>query len=54
LSQALQRENIAQKFHQVTEEIEVALSEIHYDNLDISEEVREQVILQILFILEEN
>ncbi|KAE7997000.1 hypothetical protein FH972_001675 [Carpinus fangiana] len=45
LYQALQRENITQKFHQVTEVIEVALSEIHYDNLDISEEVREQIEL---------
>lgn len=54
MSQALQREKIAEKFHQVTEQIEVALSEIHYDTLDISEEVREQVILQILIILEEN
>lgn len=51
MSQALQREKIAQKFHQVTEQIEAALSEIRYDNLDISEEVREQVLLQILFIL---
>lgn len=51
LSQALQREKTAQKFYQVTEQIEAALSEIHYDNLDMSEEVREQVLLQILFIL---
>lgn len=46
LSQALQREKIAQKFRQVTEQIEAALNEIHYDNLNISEEVREQVLLQ--------
>ncbi|GLT65359.1 hypothetical protein SLA2020_377970 [Shorea laevis] len=45
LYQALQREKIAQKFHQVTEQIEAALSEIRYDNLDISEEVREQIEL---------
>lgn len=45
LYQALQREKIAEKFHQVTEQIEVALSEIHYDTLDISEEVREQIEL---------
>ena len=46
LSQALQREKIAQKFHLVTEQIEAALSEIHYDKLNLSEEVREQVLLQ--------
>lgn len=51
MSQALQREKTTQKFYQVTEQIEAALNEIHYDNLDISEEVREQVLLQILFIL---
>lgn len=46
LSQALQREKIAQKFHLVTEQIEAALSKIHYDKLNLSEEVREQVLLQ--------
>jgi hypothetical protein len=46
LSQALRREKVAQKFQQVTEQIEAALSEIHYDKLDLSEEVREQVLLQ--------
>lgn len=46
MSQALQREKIAQKFHQVTAQIEAALNEIHYDNLNISEEVHEQVLLQ--------
>ncbi|XP_040999816.1 U-box domain-containing protein 14-like [Juglans microcarpa x Juglans regia] len=45
LYQALQRAKTAQKFQQVTEQIEAALSEIHYDNLDISEEVREQIEL---------
>lgn len=45
LYQALQREKIAQKFHEVTQQIEAALSEIHYDNLEISEEVREQIEL---------
>ncbi|KAF5467074.1 hypothetical protein F2P56_016936 [Juglans regia] len=45
LYQALQREKIAQKFHHVTEQIEAALNEIHYDNLNISEEVREQIEL---------
>lgn len=42
---ALQREKIAQKFHLVTEQIEAALSEIHYDKLNLSEEVREQIEL---------
>lgn len=42
---ALQREKIAQKFHLVTEQIEVALSKIHYDKLNLSEEVREQIEL---------
>ncbi|GMY09268.1 U-box domain-containing protein 14 isoform X2 [Fagus crenata] len=39
------REKVAQKFQQVTEQIEAALSEIHYDKLDLSEEVREQIEL---------
>jgi hypothetical protein len=42
---ALRREKVAQKFQQVTEQIEAALSEIHYDKLDLSEEVREQIEL---------
>ncbi|KAK4578722.1 hypothetical protein RGQ29_028704 [Quercus rubra] len=42
---ALQREKIAQKFHLVTEQIEAALSKIHYDKLNLSEEVREQIEL---------
>lgn len=46
LSQALQREKIAERFHLVTEQIEAALSQIHYDKLNLSEEVREQVLLQ--------
>ncbi|XP_012080958.2 U-box domain-containing protein 14 [Jatropha curcas] len=45
LYQALQRDKIAQKFCQVTEKIEVALSEIPYNKLDLSEEVREQIEL---------
>lgn len=45
MSQALQRDKIADKFHQVTEKIEAALSEIPYDKLELSEEVREQVTL---------
>ena len=44
MSQALQREKIVGDFQQVTEQIGEALSEIPYDKLDISEEVREQVL----------
>ena len=44
--QALQMDKIAAKFHQVTEQIEAALSRIPYDKLAISEEVREQVNLE--------
>ncbi|KAM7532364.1 hypothetical protein LguiB_035774 [Lonicera macranthoides] len=43
--QALQMDNIAARFHQGTEQIEAALSQIPYDKLDISEEVREQIEL---------
>lgn len=42
---ALEREKIAQKFHQVTGQIEAALSEIRYNNLNLSEEVCEQIEL---------
>ncbi|KAM3698371.1 hypothetical protein ACB098_06G183800 [Castanea mollissima] len=42
---ALQREKIAERFHLVTEQIEAALSQIHYDKLNLSEEVREQIEL---------
>ncbi|XP_065870330.1 U-box domain-containing protein 14 isoform X2 [Euphorbia lathyris] len=45
LYQALQRDKIAHKFCQITEKIEAALSEIPYDKLDLSEEVREQIEL---------
>ncbi|CAH9077185.1 unnamed protein product [Cuscuta europaea] len=43
--QAMQIEKISGKFHHITEEIENALGHIHYDKLDISEEVREQIEL---------
>ncbi|KAF8396542.1 hypothetical protein HHK36_018166 [Tetracentron sinense] len=43
--QALQMEEIADKFHEVTEQIEKALSEISYDKLYLSEEVQEQIEL---------
>lgn len=35
-----------QKFHDMTMEIEAALSQIPYDKTDVSEEVREQVYLK--------
>jgi hypothetical protein len=41
----LQRDHIADKFNQITEKIEAALSEIPYDKLNLSEEVQEQVLL---------
>lgn len=34
-----------QKFHDVTVEIEAALTQIPYDKFEVSEEVREQVLL---------
>lgn len=45
MSQALRRNDIADKFRQMTGKIEAALSEISYNKLEISEEVQEQVIL---------
>jgi hypothetical protein len=42
---ALQMQKIVVKFHLITEQIEAALSQIPYDKLDISEEVREQIQL---------
>lgn len=33
------------KFHDMTVEIEAALSQIPYDKIEVSEEVREQVLL---------
>lgn len=45
LYQCLQRDKIAAQFHQLTEQIEAALSDIPYDKLDLSEEVREQIEL---------
>ncbi|KAI3969172.1 hypothetical protein MKW92_047870 [Papaver armeniacum] len=45
LFQALQKDNIVKHFHDVTEQIEQALSEISYDKLNISEEVHEQIEL---------
>ncbi|KAK8486726.1 hypothetical protein V6N12_041722 [Hibiscus sabdariffa] len=41
----LERDQIMHKFHEVTARVEQALSGIPYDNLDISDEVKEQVEL---------
>lgn len=49
IPQAIQRDKIAHKFCQITGKIEAALSEIAYDKLDLSEEVREQVLLEPSF-----
>ncbi|KAI7749865.1 hypothetical protein M8C21_027530 [Ambrosia artemisiifolia] len=43
--QALQIEKTAGKFHAVTTQIEEALSQIQYERLNLSEEVREQIEL---------
>ncbi|CAN1149150.1 U-box domain-containing protein 14 [Linum perenne] len=43
--QALYLDSIAVEFHQITEQIEAALSNISYNKLDLSEEVREQIEL---------
>ncbi|TKY51623.1 U-box domain-containing protein 14 [Spatholobus suberectus] len=45
LYQALWRNDTADKFQEITEKIEAALSEIPYNKLEISEEVREQIEL---------
>ncbi|KAF3434008.1 hypothetical protein FNV43_RR25111 [Rhamnella rubrinervis] len=45
LYQAFHRDEIANKFHQMTEQIESALKEIPYDKLPISDEVQEQIEL---------
>ncbi|XP_071705805.1 U-box domain-containing protein 14-like [Rutidosis leptorrhynchoides] len=43
--QALQIEKTAIRFHEVTSQIEEALSQIHYERLGLSEEVQEQIEL---------
>ncbi|XP_068331030.1 U-box domain-containing protein 14-like [Pyrus communis] len=45
LYQALQRDEIIDKFHQMTVKIEAALSKIPYEKFDMSEEVCEQIEL---------
>ncbi|TQD96667.1 hypothetical protein C1H46_017742 [Malus baccata] len=45
LYQALQRDEIVDKFHQMTVKIEAALSKIPYEKFDMSEEVSEQIEL---------
>lgn len=47
ISQALRRNDTIDKFQKITEKIEAALSEISYNKLEISEEVQEQVIIQL-------
>lgn len=42
-SQVLERDQIMNKFHEVTERLEQALSQISYEKLDIADEVKEQV-----------
>ncbi|KAH9627519.1 hypothetical protein KSS87_016233 [Heliosperma pusillum] len=44
---ALEREQVMTKFHEVTSNLEQALERISYENLDISDEVKEQVELVI-------
>ncbi|CAN4098849.1 unnamed protein product [Withania somnifera] len=41
----LEREQIMNKFHKVTTQLEQALGGVHYEELDISDEVKEQVEL---------
>ncbi|XP_059300517.1 U-box domain-containing protein 13-like isoform X1 [Lycium ferocissimum] len=41
----LEREQIMKKFHEVTTQLEQALGGVHYEELDISDEVKEQVEL---------
>ena len=45
MSQALQFDKTLGKFHIVSTQIEEALSQIHYDRFDLSEEVHEQALL---------
>lgn len=44
MTQALQRDEIALKFHRMTEKIEAALSQVRYEKLGFPEEVTEQVL----------
>lgn len=44
MSQALERDKVIMRFHQMTVKIEAALSIIPYKNFDMSEEVCEQVL----------
>lgn len=43
LLQVLEREQIMNNYHEVTSQLEQALSRISYENLHISDEVKEQV-----------
>lgn len=43
--QIVHKGSVMQKFHDVTVEIEAALTQIPYDHFEVSEEVIEQVLL---------
>lgn len=43
--QVLDRDQIMERFQEVTSQLEQALAGISYDKLDISDEVREQVLI---------
>ncbi|CAL1374222.1 unnamed protein product [Linum trigynum] len=47
--QSIHRDSIAAEFHQITEQVEEALSKIPYKKLDLSEEVQEQVLLNSVY-----
>lgn len=47
--QVLEREKIMKRFQEVTAQLEQALSEISFEKLDISDEVREQVHQSSIF-----
>lgn len=53
MSQALEKDKIIDKFHQMTVKIEAALSKIPYESFDMSEEVCEQVLPQCIFLFED-
>jgi len=46
--QLFDRDSLVEKFRDMTVEIEAALSQIPYEKIEVSEEVREQVLLNAL------
>lgn len=50
-SQVLERAQIIEKYHEVTAQLEQALSAIPLEKLDISDEVKEQVTKGALFLI---